>query len=327
MTSSTDIVKDSGLRSVELQAQFSVVSEADGYSRAVEGVEIEVARTGAGIRPTEVRSGRWEGLAVSSVDAGFPMLGRAAISDEVIIVARIRSAPPGTRWCGIDLDPGDTLVYGPGALHTSVNPIGTSFAFAAVQLDELARMSDFLGASITTPLPGEVFRLPKTPAVAAASADLDHLFAGIAEGILAPHNLEDDLLSTLASHLASEGPRASMRGRQSIDDREVVHSCLDLAEAMARIPSISELCAITFISERRLRRAFVKTCGASPGSVLRNWALSAAHNRLLTSSPGTTTVTDVAMDLGFNHLGRFAARYQATYGERPSDTLRSRRVA
>jgi hypothetical protein len=33
------------------------------------------------------------------------------------------------------------------------------------------------------------------------------------------------------------------------------------------------------------------------------------------------------MDLGFNHLGRFAALHQATYGEKPSETLRSRHVA
>jgi AraC-like DNA-binding protein len=250
------------------------------------------------------------------------MLGRATMSDEVVVVARIRSAPPGMQWCGVELAQGDTLAYGPGVLHTSVNPAGTSFAFAAVRLDELARMSDSLAVSMTTPAPGEVLRLPKTPAVAGVGDDLDHLFCGVAEGILAPHNLEDDLLGTIVSCLAREHPRAAERDLRPIDDRQVVHACLDLAEAIGRTPSISELCAVTFVSERRLRRAFVQTCGAAPKSVLRSWALSAAHARLLTSSLGTTTVTEVAMDLGFNHQGRFAALYQATYGEKPSETLR-----
>jgi transcriptional regulator GlxA family with amidase domain len=33
-------------------------------------------------------------------------------------------------------------------------------------------------------------------------------------------------------------------------------------------------------------------------------------------------VTDVAMQLGFGHLGRFAGHYRELYGEAPSATLR-----
>jgi AraC-like DNA-binding protein len=39
------------------------------------------------------------------------------------------------------------------------------------------------------------------------------------------------------------------------------------------------------------------------------------------AEPGTT-VTSVALDSGFAHLGRFAAAYRHHYGESPSETLR-----
>ena len=41
-----------------------------------------------------------------------------------------------------------------------------------------------------------------------------------------------------------------------------------------------------------------------------------------TARPGEATVTRIATDHGFYELGRFASRYRAVYGERPSETLR-----
>jgi AraC-like DNA-binding protein len=40
--------------------------------------------------------------------------------------------------------------------------------------------------------------------------------------------------------------------------------------------------------------------------------------------PGETTVTDIASDPGFSHLGRLSAAYRRQFGELPSDTLRRR---
>ena len=34
-------------------------------------------------------------------------------------------------------------------------------------------------------------------------------------------------------------------------------------------------------------------------------------------------MTDVALDIGFEHLGRFAGHYRALFGELPSTTLRT----
>ena len=90
-----------------------------------------------------------------------------------------------------------------------------------------------------------------------------------------------------------------------------------------RIPSVSELCLAAQVSERRLRQAFVDEFDLSPSRFFRHWALTLARQRLRSADGARHTVTEVAVDLGFNHLGRFAAYYRQLYGEAPSTTLES----
>lgn len=69
--------------------------------------------------------------------------------------------------------------------------------------------------------------------------------------------------------------------------------------------------------------AFVDEFDCPPSRFMRAWALDCARRRLQQADPRTLTVTEVAADLGINHLGRFAGDYRHIYGESPSATLRS----
>jgi AraC-like DNA-binding protein len=75
------------------------------------------------------------------------------------------------------------------------------------------------------------------------------------------------------------------------------------------------------VPERTLRSAFQKCYGLSPTECIRIYRLHQARQRLLTSDADQTTVTQVALDLGFWELGRFAVAYRKLFGERPSETL------
>lgn len=78
------------------------------------------------------------------------------------------------------------------------------------------------------------------------------------------------------------------------------------------------------VSPRTLCREFARQCGAPPITHLRRERLEGARRHLLRARSGET-VTSVALDWGFVHLGRFAAAYARRFGERPSVTLRRTR--
>jgi AraC-like DNA-binding protein len=76
---------------------------------------------------------------------------------------------------------------------------------------------------------------------------------------------------------------------------------------------------------RSLQLAFLEARAMGPRDVLQQMRLERARERLLSAGP-SDTVTSIALDCGFAHLGRFPAAYRMAFGELPTETLaRSRR--
>lgn len=101
-----------------------------------------------------------------------------------------------------------------------------------------------------------------------------------------------------------------MRFRQAMDDRP---------EDML---SLHDICAEVGVAQRTLGLACQELLGQGPMQYARDRRLDHVRDRLLAGDPVTTSVTAVAMQLGFWELGRFAIAYRQRFGERPSDTLR-----
>lgn len=74
------------------------------------------------------------------------------------------------------------------------------------------------------------------------------------------------------------------------------------------------------VSRDRLYRDFQRYYQSSPMAYFKNLKLEAIRQRLLVASPDTK-VSSVALDYGFNQLGRFSQEYKARFKELPSDTL------
>jgi len=85
--------------------------------------------------------------------------------------------------------------------------------------------------------------------------------------------------------------------------------------------SVAELCAACKVSRRTLNRAFQDALGMGPATYLRRVRLNGARRTLQRRSARSTTVTDVALEFGFWHLGRFAEQYDELFGESPQQTL------
>lgn len=87
--------------------------------------------------------------------------------------------------------------------------------------------------------------------------------------------------------------------------------------------TLGRLCAVAGVGDRWLESAFRAHRGRTPLEFVMGRRLAWVRRHLLEAKPGTS-VTQLAHDAGFVHLGRFAARYRHAYGESPSQTLRHR---
>jgi AraC-like DNA-binding protein len=296
-------------------APVRLVEDADGYERAVNGVSVRTVRLGAGAGPNRVASTDLPSVKATAVQAGFPMAARGECLPDKIYAAAILTAPPGTRWCDRDLTGGDVIVYGPSKRHTAVNPTGTRFAFGAIDVESLEIVSDEMGLDPTWPGEDEmmVFRGPHA-----------HVLQRVIPAVVNPTarttgSLERELLCTVVEALSGAG---ALGGCRRIDNGSLVIACLEYAERVQRVPSIDELCAMTFVCRRKLWEAFDERYRRSPGRFLRGWGLARAYDCLRAADPATTSVSAVAADLGFGHAGRFASHYEHAFGEQPSQTLR-----
>ena len=82
---------------------------------------------------------------------------------------------------------------------------------------------------------------------------------------------------------------------------------------------VSEICGQFHLSRRTLHRAFHEALGVGPISFLRDRRLCAVHTALRTPED-PRTISDIAMQYGFQNLGRFAGYYRQLFGEYPSET-------
>ncbi|EJU11255.1 AraC family transcriptional regulator [Sphingomonas sp. LH128] len=92
-----------------------------------------------------------------------------------------------------------------------------------------------------------------------------------------------------------------------------------IADHAADPLSLANLCRVSGVSARSLSAGFRAFCQTTPMHYLKNARLDRARDLLSTASG--TSVTEVALDCGFNHLSKFSRDYLLRFGERPSDTL------
>ena len=301
----------------------NVVDEVDGYVRSVAGVDVEAVRTGSGTGPSEVLAARGDRFALTSSSVGFPMRSRATIPDDRVVAATITAAPRGSRWCDIDLRPGSLIVYGPATEHTAVNLPGLQATFAITTVEQLAETADLLGLPVVMPAAGEVRDVEITDRTRHMAPALSTFAEAARQRCRSLPGPADGVMRAMARAMTEERCRLWVGGGRAIDSRRIVHACIDYANSTQRIPSIGELCLAAHVSERTLRQAFVREFDLPPSRYFHNWAMQAAHRRLRDADPAEHSVAEIALDVGFGHLGRFSGQYRALYGTMPSTTLRT----
>jgi len=102
-------------------------------------------------------------------------------------------------------------------------------------------------------------------------------------------------------------------------------SQLDRLEAYIRSRLFAPLALVDLaraagVTTRTLNDICHRHRGVAPMTLVRNLRLDAARQRLLSGLP--VSITDVALEHGFGHLGRFSSYYRERFGELPKHTGR-----
>ncbi|WP_420390160.1 AraC family transcriptional regulator [Marinobacter sp.] len=83
---------------------------------------------------------------------------------------------------------------------------------------------------------------------------------------------------------------------------------------------IEELSSVSNMSVRSIYNAFSKAFATTPKCYIKQLKLQKLREDLLQGK--CRNVTEIALDYGFSHLGRFSSDYRKTFGELPSETMR-----
>ncbi len=135
--------------------------------------------------------------------------------------------------------------------------------------------------------------------------------------------LVETLLATLREAAGREPDRKEL-GQQERSRIVKIAEDHALAHVGERL-FVSDLCRVAAVSERALEHAFKQTMGLTPVAYLARLRLHRVRDALRNPSPGSKTVSAVALDWGFWHFGDFSRAYKDCFGELPSETLRRHR--
>jgi AraC-like DNA-binding protein len=84
---------------------------------------------------------------------------------------------------------------------------------------------------------------------------------------------------------------------------------------------LEDICRETGVGLRCLQRAIRAYFDVTLTELLESVRMEAAHRDLSNLRLEESTVTQVALDNGFTHLGRFSVAFHQRFGETPSERL------
>jgi len=157
----------------------------------------------------------------------------------------------------------------------------------------LHAMRDRLAELVAAPEPGPF------------SEDVSQLIADILVWIADGH----DAWPTESAVTTEARVRVAKRAQDYIEAhyREAVH--------------IEDLCRVTSVGARTLQRCFREYFHLTVSNYLKVVRLDSARRELAAADRTSTSVTTIAMQNGWNHLGRFSVDYREHFGESPRETL------
>lgn len=284
-----------------------------------------------------VSPGRFKGAAVQADLGGsrfataaysLPLFGRGPMP---LSIAVFLDGEGSVRVSGQEMLPGDIVVFGEAAELICRMPPRMQWAILELKPDDL----DSLGISIESHTvaahrlsAGARYQLKRavldaTETVKETETGRD----GIASAKAARSALDANLLTAFASAVGNTKHVSTPEGatRTSVQRSALVARADDYIRQNLDHPlRMTDLCSHLGTTLRQLELAFQQVCGISPKRYELIRRISAFRGRLLSASPNSASVTQIALECGFFHLGRLSTTYRRMFGESPNTTLARR---
>lgn len=223
--------------------------------------------------------------------------------------------------------PGQIYMINAHAPHSKVwRTDGRQLMIRIHQTDMEAALERLLGMPVRDPvlfdrvpqpIAGTAETLCNMIALMGSDLELDGSFFAGPEGAAAKQTILDLMLKALPNNYSDRLADSTPRLRP----RHVRHAAAYIHSHWADPVRLDALVRASGVSMRSLHAGFRKYYGVSPMTYLRNVRLDQARLRLKREGSGDVTVTEVALECGFTHLGKFAGAYRERFGELPSETL------
>jgi AraC-like DNA-binding protein len=306
----------------------SAFSEAADFEAALrEGGCLGLLVTGPGVFRARLSRIALLRLRLAAAEEHLPRILMLAVPPGTMLVALPGAGEPAPVLGGISMGPGEIMTLGPGErLHMrSYGP----YRWGGIWLPatELVRYASVMtGAAFTIPSAAPRWRL--RPAISRHLRQLHSAAIGFVEGRSkaliegeTAHGLEQQLIEALVASLAKGSAIAAAPATR--EHREVAFRFEALLQAEPeRAFRMEEICAALGVSAQTLHLSCEEQLGMGPIEYARRRRMQLVHRALAQGNPGTASIAELARQYGFRGLGRFAADYQALYGELPSATLR-----
>lgn len=231
-----------------------------------------------------------------------------------------------THW-SFDMRPGDVIFDHAGASTDGYYRGGAKFSMISLTPDDL---SEFLiGEPVMADLAFWQRRTHVRPNAALGPAIADRFTTMVGEldqhaAALSPAGSEfwmRALVETFVGAIAGGIPTDGNHG--PVTSALIVRKVDEfLREHRSGPVHISELCQEFQISRRTLHRAFDETLGIGPITYLRRRRLNDVRRALVRGDAGSRSIAEIAINFGFDEVGRFAGYYRQLFGELPSQTVR-----
>jgi AraC-like DNA-binding protein len=148
-------------------------------------------------------------------------------------------------------------------------------------------------------------------------------FCGATRRLYLQEKVFDLLTLQLEAILADRRLSQSLAGRKSERVARIYHAKEILKSRLENPPSLVDLARLVGISDCTLRRGFQDVFGTTVVGYLTQQRMKHAEQLL---REGNHTVAEIANQVGYAHLGHFAAGFKRQFGITPRDCLAGRTV-